>query len=61
MTNLSKEQLLELFPDYKSTLYYGSMEDNCIIPVFTDWDRRELEERLVEEHNSNNMQGVLFL
>ena len=57
---LSKEELLELFPDYKPTIYHVDM-DNNIDPVFTYWDRVELEEMLLERLNKEREQGELFL
>ena len=43
----TQSELLALFPDYKPTVYYSNSDNDLIIPVFTYWDRIELEERLL--------------
>lgn len=58
---MTKEKLLEMFPDYKPTVYKAGAEDDFIEPIFTYWDRVELEEMALEEYNKKNQQGVLFL
>lgn len=47
---LTIDELLKMFPEYKPTLYYSSMENEYITPVFSHWDRIELEERLMSAH-----------
>jgi hypothetical protein len=54
------KELLELFPEHKPIVFHCSMDD-IITPIFTHYDRVELEERLVDRHNKDNQQGVLFL
>lgn len=60
-SNLSKEQLLKRFPDHKPTVYYANAENDFIEPVFTWYDRVELESKLLNEKNENQLQGELFL
>lgn len=60
-SNLSKEQLLKRFPDHKPTVFYSFSDNDFIEPVFTYYDRVELESKLLNEHNKNQLQGELFL
>ena len=54
------EELLKEFPQHKPCVYHCGM-DNIITPVFTYYDRLELEEKLIDRYNSENNQMVLFL
>lgn len=57
---MTKDQLLAEFPDYKPTVYHVDM-DNNIDPVFTYWDRIELEGMLLERENGKRKQMELFI
>jgi hypothetical protein len=58
---VTKEELLNEFPDYKPTVYTAPIEDDYIYPIFTYYDRIELEERLLEKRNKEKQQMELFL
>ena len=53
------KELLKEFPGYRPLVFHS--RGDTITPVFTHYDRIELEERLVDRHNKENTQGVLFL
>lgn len=57
---MTKAQLLQHFPDHKPLVFHCGMDD-IIVPEFTYYDRLELEEKLVNQYNSENTQMVLFL
>lgn len=57
---MTKDQLLAEFPDYKPTVYHVDM-DNNIDPIFTYWDRVELEGMLLERENGKRKQMELFI
>ncbi len=58
---MTKEELLQEFPDYKPTCFSSALQADFIIPVFTYWDKVELEERYLEKYNRENPQMLLFL
>lgn len=60
MDNMTKEQLLQEFPNHKLIVHHVDM-DNNITDVFTYYDRVELEEKYLDKYNKNNKQLVLFI
>lgn len=48
------EQLLELFPEFKNSKFYGQTDDKIPHLVFADFDRF-LREKIKEKQNSNKL------
>lgn len=58
---MTKEKLLQEFPGYKPPVFHSGIGDNYIEPVFTYYDRIELEEMYLDKVNSENIQLQLFI
>ena len=53
------EELLKEFPGYRATTYHVDMK-NVITPIYTHYDRVDLEDMLLDRENSGRMQLELF-